>query len=213
MSITKTENLIFDVDGTLWNSVPLVAKGWNLALAELGLEPNCTVEKIQPYFGKTMTQIADGVLSQVDIPERYRCMERLMAWEHKVMEADPCHIFYPGVKETLETLAKSYNLFIVSNCQKGYIELLLEKGDLEHLIQDHTCFGETGTCKAQSILALMERNGIQDACYIGDTQADMEAAQGAGIPFVWASYGFGTPETFQEKILCFSQLTTLFPGK
>ena len=34
----NVESLIFDVDGTLWNSVPLVAKGWNLALEELGMQ-------------------------------------------------------------------------------------------------------------------------------------------------------------------------------
>ena len=33
------ESLIFDVDGTLWNSVDLVVKGWNLALEEGGLAP------------------------------------------------------------------------------------------------------------------------------------------------------------------------------
>lgn len=213
MNMENIENLIFDVDGTLWNSVPLVAKGWNLALKELGMEANCTPEGIQSYFGKTMTEIADGILSQVEVPERYRRMERLMACEHQVMQEDPCHIFYPDVKETLETLSKHYRLFIVSNCQKGYIELLLEKGNLAHLIQDHTCFGETGTCKAHSILTLMQRNGIRNACYIGDTQGDLEAAQGAGIPFVWASYGFGTPETWDEKVTSFSQLAELFPGK
>ena len=209
----NVESLIFDVDGTLWNSVPLVAKGWNLALEELGLPAACTVERIQHYFGKTMTEIADGVLSEVEVPKRYRYMERLMAREHEVMQADPCEIFYPEVKETLEVLSKHYRLFIVSNCQKGYIEMLLEKGKLAHLIEDHTCFGETGTCKAESIQTLMRRNDIQSAYYIGDTQGDLEAAQGARIPFVWASYGFGTPETWQGKVTSFSQLAELFPGK
>ena len=39
----------------------------------------------------------------------------------------------------------------------------------------------------------MERNRITSAAYVGDTQGDLEAARLAGIPFVWAAYGFGNP--------------------
>lgn len=47
---------------------------------------------------------------------------------------------------------------------------------------------------------LMERNGIAEAAYVGDTQGDLEAARLAGIPFVWAAYGFGKPEAWEVRI-------------
>ena len=45
--------------------------------------------------------------------------------------------------------------------------------------------------KGQNISLLMERNGIKSAVYVGDTEGDEKAARFAGIPFIWASYGFG----------------------
>ena len=170
------ESLIFDVDGTLWNSVDLVVKGWNLALEEAGLAPTCTAEGIRPLFGKTMDEIARAFLPDQAPKRRQEIMDSCMVWEERVMQADPCDIFYPGVRHGLEALAQRHRLFIVSNCQRGYIELLLEKGNLGTWIRDHACFGETGLCKGETIRLLMKRNEIRSAAYIGDTQGDREAA-------------------------------------
>ncbi len=51
--------------------------------------------------------------------------------------------------------------------------------------------GRTGMVKGPNIRLLMERHGIQTAIYVGDTTGDEQASRLAGIPFVWASYGFG----------------------
>ena len=56
----------------------------------------------------------------------------------------------------------------------------------------------------------MERNRIPSAAYVGDTQGDLEAARLAGIPFVWAAYGFGNPEAWEARLEAFCQLTELF---
>ena len=114
------------------------------------------------------------------------------------------------MRHGLEALAQRHRLFIVSNCQRGYIELLLEKGNLGTWIRDHSCFGETGLCKGETIRLLMKRNEIRSAAYIGDTQGDREAACLAGIPFVWAAYGFGRPEAWDARVETFSQLEQLF---
>lgn len=208
----KPESLIFDVDGTLWDSVELVAKGWNLALEEAGMPPTCTPENIRPLFGKTMDEIAAAVFPSLPPERRLALMASCLRWEDRVMQEDPCRIFYPQVQETLAALAPHYRLFIASNCQRGYIELLLEKGELGHLITDYACFGQTGLPKAGTIRLLMDRNQITHGVYIGDTQGDLEAARGAGLPFVWAAYGFGKPEAWDEKIDRFSSLIQLFPA-
>ena len=52
-------------------------------------------------------------------------------------------------------------------------------------------------------------DGIGDAVYIGDTQGDLEASRKAGIPFIFCTYGFGTPETFDAKIDAFTDLPEL----
>jgi phosphoglycolate phosphatase len=55
----------------------------------------------------------------------------------------------------------------------------------------------------------MEQQGITSAIYIGDTQGDLEAARQAGIPFIFAAYGFGNPERWDTKIEKFEDLLTL----
>lgn len=203
------ESIIFDVDGTLWDSVPLVAKGWNVGLEKLGLAPACTTESIRPLFGLTMDRIAATLMPELPEGEREQRMTFLIEWENRILEEDPCQVFYPEVTRTMETLAWHHRLFIVSNCQKGYIEICMEKGGFGHLIRDHACFGDTGTCKGETIRTIMTRNGIQEAVYVGDTQGDMEAARYAGIPFIWASYGFGSPEAWQGRIGTFRDLLDL----
>lgn len=204
------ESLIFDIDGTLWDSRALVAEGYNIQLRAEGLDHLCvTAEDLKKLFGKTMTDIADILLATVPESERYDLLERCMEQEQKILHNDPCHIGYPKVKETLQKLSKNHRLFIVSNSQSGYPQLCIGKMGLEGLIEDHLCFGDTGTPKGETIRRLMEKNGIENAAYIGDTQGDLDASEAAGIPFIFAAYGFGEPDHWFAKIEKFEDLLTL----
>ena len=206
----KYESLIFDIDGTLWDSRALVAEGYNIQLRSEGLDHLCvTAADLKPLFGKVMTEIADVILATIPLPERYALMDRCMETENAYLHENPCHIGYNGIKETMEVLAKSHRLFIVSNSQCGYPELCIQKLGLTDYISGHLCFGDTGTEKGETIRRLMEHHGITDACYIGDTQGDCDAADNAGIPFVFAAYGFGSPSHYAAKIEKFEDLLTL----
>ena len=197
----KLESLIFDIDGTLWDSRALVAEGYNIQLRSEGLAHLCVdAEALRPLFGKTMADIADVMLAEIPTPERYALMERCMDTENRYLAENECRIGYTGVKETLEQLKQEYRLFIVSNAQCGYPELCMEKLGLTHLFEGHLCYGDTGTEKGETILELMRRHNIQSAAYIGDTQGDFEATQVADIPFIWAAYGFGAPEDSAARI-------------
>lgn len=206
----RYESLIFDIDGTLWDSRALVAEGYNIQLEKEGLSHLAVNAKLfRPLFGKVMTEIADTIFPSIPAPERYALMERCMDTENKYLQANPCRIGYPGVRETMEKLAKNHRLFIVSNSQKGYPELCIEKLGLAPFIQGHLCFGDTGTSKGKTIRALMEKYRITDCAYIGDTQGDYEATLEAGVPFIWAAYGFGTPDGYDHKIDSFADLPNL----
>ena len=204
------KSLIFDIDGTLWDSRAIVAKGYNDYLLEIG-RPDLQVdaEYLKTLFGKTMTEIADIMLCSIPQPQRYDVMLGCMAREDEFLHRDPCNIAFPGVKETLEKLKESYRLFIVSNAQCGYPELMMDKLGIRHLMEGWMCFGDTNLPKGDTIRILMERHGITDAVYIGDTQGDLEASRKAGIPFIFCTFGFGTPETFDAKIDAFTDLPEL----
>ena len=156
-----------------------------------------------------MTEIADVILATIPETERYDLMERCMDTENKYLEENECRIGYPGIRETIAQLSKRYRLFIVSNSQCGYPELCMEKLGLTPYIQGHMCFGDTGTSKGKTIRKLMQIHGIGSCAYIGDTQGDYEATVEADVPFIWCTYGFGTPEGFAAKVDRFEELLNL----
>ena len=204
------ETLIFDIDGTLWDSRQLVAEGYNMQLEKEGLQHLAvTAEDLRPLFGKVMTEIADTILASIDPSERYELMERCMKTENDYLFANECRIGYPKVKETLEALSKKYRLFIVSNSQCGYPELCIEKLGLTDYIEGHMCFGDTGTSKGQTILTLIRKHNIGSCIYIGDTQGDLEACKEAGIPFIFCAYGLGQAESYDAKIDSIEELLTM----
>ena len=204
------ETLIFDIDGTLWDSRQLVAEGYNIQLEKEGLQHLAvTAEDLRPLFGKVMTEIADTILASIDPSERYELMERCMKTENDYLFANECKIGYPKVKETLEALSKKYRLFIVSNSQCGYPELCIEKLGLTDYIEGHMCFGDTGTSKGQTILTLIRKHNIGSCIYIGDTQGDLDACKEAGIPFIFCAYGLGQAESWDARIDSIEELLNM----
>ena len=194
------ESLIFDVDGTLWDAVALVAEGWNDGLQSMGFAPHCTEQSIRPLFGKTMTEIAQVVVPGVPQEQAMEVMDRCMDGEMARLRRDPCHIFYPGVKETLTELHKTHRLFIVSNCQSGYIEAFIESHNFEGKITDKLCWGDTRLSKGENNKLIIERNNITHPIYIGDTDGDSKSAAFINAPFIFASYGFGKTDKYDAKI-------------
>ena len=206
----KFESLILDIDGTLWDSRALVAEGWNAQLLAEGLDHLCvTPEGLTALFGKTQQELADIMFVSLPEAERMPLMERCMVREQRYLVENACDVGYPGVVQTLEKLAKKHRLFIVSNCEQGYPEICMEKMGFGHLISGHLCYGDTRTCKGETILKLMADQGISSACYIGDTQGDADAAALAGIPFVYCTYGFGQVKKYWKSIDSFAELETI----
>lgn len=203
------DSIIFDVDGTLWDSTDSVARSWNLAIQEnSSLDLTITENALQQVFGKTMTEIADTLFSRLPEKERMKLLEVCFQYENRYLETHPGKL-YDGVTDTLAVLSGQYPLFIVSNCQKGYIEVLLRTCSLEPFIKDHLCFGETQTSKGQTILTLMKRNGLKNPVYVGDTRGDADACAEAGIPFIFAGYGFGDVPDAKMRISKFTDLKDL----
>ena len=204
------ESLIFDIDGTLWDSRALVAEGYNIQLRSEGLDHLCVnAEDLRPLFGKVMTEIADAILSSIPEDKRYDIMDRCMRTENDYLFRNECKIGYPGVKETIARLSEKHRIFIVSNAQCGYPELCIDKLGLTPYISGHMCFGDTGTSKGKTIRTLMAKHGIESAVYIGDTQGDYEATVEADVPFVWCTFGFGTPADYTAKVDTFEELLNL----
>ena len=199
--------LIFDIDGTLWDTRAIVARGYNVELEKMG-RPDLflTAEYLTGLFGKTAQEIADVIFADYPAEDRLGLIMNCMETERVVMRSDPCQVGYAGVKETLLALKKDYRLFVVSNCECGYPEIMMEKLGLQGIFEGHLCHGDTGLPKGDTIRILMERFGIEDAVYIGDTQGDCDASKRAGIPFLFCAYGFGKPDRWDARLDDFRQL-------
>ena len=207
----KYESIIFDIDGTLWDSRALIAEGYNIQLRKENLHHLQTNEEVLlQLFGRTMSDIADNLFPDFPPEERYALMDRCIESEDAYLNAHPCDtIAYPDIQSTMEALAKKHRLFIVSNGQKGYPQLAARKLGVDHLIAGNLSYGDTGTQKGETIRILMKEHDITNAVYVGDTQGDYEATAQAGIDFIWADYGFGKPEACNGTIHCFKDLLKL----
>jgi len=186
------DGVIFDVDGTLWDSTPIVKDAWNQALKDFGIDGvKITADQLKGLFGLPMDDIIAAILPDVPVDTRMAFKPKCFEYEHSYLEKN-AGILYPNLKEALEGVKKNHDLSIVSNCQAGYIELFIKKTGFDYLISDHLCPGDTDLLKADNIKIIAERNGYKNPIYVGDTQMDADACKKAGVPIIFASYGFGT---------------------
>ena len=172
--------------------------------------PKVNAQTLQNEFGKTMDVIAKDLWPNLERSKRDILMSYCCSEEQIALKENTLDICYPGVVETIKELSASENIYVVSNCQSGYIELTLEKTGLTGYVKDFECFGRTGKGKAENLQLLVSRNRIRHPVYVGDTQGDADACLQAGIPFVWASYGFGKAEQYYDTIENFPAIKTLF---
>lgn len=204
------DGIIFDIDGTLWDSTEVVAEAWNLAIAEKSnLELVLTGERLKEEFGKPMKEIVEDLLPGVPEEEQERLSKECYQYENELLAKKPGKL-YPKVKEVIEKLAGTYPLYIVSNCQCGYIEVCIEGTGLKPYIKDFACYGDNGLPKAENLKRLIKRNGLKSPVYIGDTAGDAAACKEAGIPMVYAAYGFGEVTHPEYQIETFEELLSFF---
>ena len=167
-----------------------------------------TGQELAKHFGKPLDQIAAGLFPEYDPEKRNGLMDECCLLEN-VWLAEHGGTLYPDEMEVLDRLAAKVPLFIVSNCQKGYIESFLQGNGTRHFFQDWECPGVTGLTKGENISLIIERNSLKHPAYVGDTQGDADGAGYAQIPFIYAAYGFGSVDAYDLQIRTFAELDTI----
>ncbi|MGY3714420.1 HAD family hydrolase [Sutcliffiella cohnii] len=203
------DSIIFDLDGTLWDSSKTVLTAWNEILRKKDGINELTVEDLQGTMGLQMHEIGKKLFPSLDDQAREQLLQECGDLENVYLE-NSGGILYDSVEETLEALSEKYKLYIVSNCQEGYIETFYKYHQLEKYFLDFENPGRTGLSKGENIKLIMERNSLSNPVYVGDTEGDLKAARYAGIPFVYATYGFGKVEDYDFAITSFAELKQLF---
>ena len=203
------DGIIFDLDGTMWDTRKPICEAWNIILSrheEIHRAPIVEAD-LNDCMGLPMYDIAAKLFPDEAESVRNALMDELCTFENGYL-AEKGGILYPELAETLYALSQKYPLYIVSNCQDGYIESFLTAHLMSDFIKDTECWGRTFLSKGESNKILMERNGLKNPVYVCDTSGDAKSAEDAGIDFIYAAYGFGevSDDRYVAKIDSFSEL-------
>lgn len=193
-AMKKKTLYIFDMDGTLFNTLGDLSVAVNHALSQFGLKTLST-EKIRSYIGNGSLKLIERSLEGADAPleEVHRCYSEFYA-AHCLEGTVP----YPGVREFLETFPAKKALATNKPEIPGRA-LLKHFGLLEYF--DAFAFGDTVKARkpaADPFLKVLEETHVakEDAVMIGDDSPDILGARNAGIDSVFIENGFGKRESF-----------------
>ena len=210
-NIMKPDAVIFDIDGTLTNSIRPIAASWNRYLASLHIPCTYLTEELAAsLMGKTMDEWAMAVLPDLPLTEARRHAEIMEQEENEEIRTNGTDL-YPGVYSVFESLHKNYDLFILSNCGKGYIEAVAAYAGIEPFLKGHLCYGDTMKDKPENLRLMCERYHLERPVYIGDTDRDRECCEEAGMPFIFVSWGFGDVPGAKLKADAMEELPSLIP--
>ena len=199
------EMVIFDLDGTLWETEKITYKTANAVAKKYNLGKEITIDTVRKTMGCTFAEAAYNYIPELEKEERERIFSEILALTCKILEEFGGNV-YSRLEATLKTLEKDYKLAIVSNCGDGYIESFLSSSKLSNYFVDYMAAAKYKVSKADAIRKVMERNSISAAIYVGDTVKDYEASQGAEIEFIQAKYGFGDDLNTEYSIRDISEL-------
>lgn len=194
------EGILFDLDGTLWDATEAISKTWSLVLAQYPrIKRRIAPEDLYGCMGLPLDAIGDKLFPDLEEARRRSLMEECCILQNRYLEEHGGNT-YPGLEETVAQLAENFKLFIVSNCGDGYIQSFLKAHRMDRYFSDFESAGATNLSKGENNTLIMKRNHITKAVYVGDTAGDAESARLAGIPFIYARYGFGRASEYDYAI-------------
>lgn len=195
------DSIIFDLDGTMWDSSDAIVEIWNEAIREFkDIDKPITKEELKAVVGVPVIEIVKTLFPYLKEERAIEFMNYCCKKENKYLPIRG-GILFSELEETLKKLSQKYKLFIVSNCHHGYIEAFFHAHNMKKYFIDFEHPGRTGLTKGENIKLIINRNNLKNPMYVGDTQGDRNAARIAGIPFVYAAYGFGKVEDYDLSLI------------
>ncbi len=200
--------IFFDLDGTLWDAIDQIKESWNKTMIELNEPFRFSFEMIKSTMGLTPLETLPITFPGLEEEKAMKLFKECIKGEIEFLAKKPGTI-YPHEDEVLEELMKDYFLYVVSNCDKGYIENYLSSCGKDKYFKGKLCAGDLGLAKYQNIMYLKEKEGIDEVIYVGDTLKDKVESNKANVKFIHAAYGFGVIENDEYKINSLLELPKL----
>lgn len=200
--------IIFDLDGTLWNALSSICDSWNQTMIRLNKKYRFTIDIIQTHMGLTPEETGPIAFYDESFSDSMYLFKECVKDEIKYMASHPGKM-YEGELEAIKELTKTYDLYIVSNADKGYVENYLYALNMKPFFKDYVQYGDTNLPKWKNILYIKEKHNINELVYVGDTKKDKEECLLADVPFIHARYGFGIIENEKYYIDSLKDLKTV----
>lgn len=190
--------IIFDLDGTLINSLKDIAISLNFALEKLGLE-RLDEEKVRGYIGSGIKKLMEDVLGSDDdsrVPQMISYFR-----EHHEKHLLDNTVLYPGVREILEFFS-SKKKAVISNKNKEFSVAVLRGLGAEHYFDVVLGPEDTSQRKPspEPILRVLSCLNVSmfQALMVGDNPIDVEAGKAAGVLTCGVTYGFCKKEDVER---------------
>jgi HAD superfamily hydrolase (TIGR01549 family) len=188
--------VIFDVDGTLVDSVDLHARAWQEALAHFG--KRVEYERVRYQIGKGGDQLMPVFLSPAELEEFGEELEKYRGELFK-REYLPRVEGFPAVRRLFERVRREgLQIALASSAKADELKAYKKIADIEDLVEEETSADDAERSKPhpdifEAALGRLKDVGASEAVVVGDTPYDAEAAGKAGIKTVGLLCG-GFPE-------------------
>ena len=188
----KYKAIIFDLDGTLTDTLEDLFISTNYALSSCGL-PERTLDEVRRFVGNGVKKLMERAVPEgTESRVAEQCFETFRA--HYVIHCQDHTRLYPGVASLLTALhAKGYLMAVVSNkLQAGVTELsrIFFNGVIDVAIGEQP--GIPRKPAPDMVLAAMEQLGVtaSETVYVGDSDVDLQTAANAGLDSISVLWGF-----------------------
>lgn len=185
--------------------------GWNAALESSDIDWPVSRDAIRSVSGKPFDACVTALFPHIPAADSPALTKTLESYERSFVESDGGEA-YPSVVDGVETLARQYRLFLVSNCQDWYLEAFWKHIPVQSFFEGWDCHGMSGISKAEMLEGIVVRHELGEAIYIGDTMGDAQASEAAGMDFGFVSYGFGSVAGADLTFASFGDLLAWFRG-
>ncbi len=181
--------LIFDLDGTLWETLDTTLEASNIIAKENPEVKEITMDIVKRGMGLSSKENAKNYMPYLSEQKGIYYLKLISEKNFELIKEKGAHI-YPGVSDVIKSLSKKYKLGIVTNNYDEYAKVFLDKSNLGDYFTDYIGAASYSITKGEAIKKMVSKYNEDNNYYIGDIKKDMEAAYEAGIGFIHAKYGF-----------------------
>ena len=187
--------VLFDLDGTLLNTLEDLTDATNAALAHFGCPPR-TVEEVRSFVGNGAERLIRLALpGKADDPDVAAVLEWYKTYyaAHSQIKTRP----YEGILEALEEVKREFPVAVVSNKPDNATKRLCAQ-----YFGNVFALGESSACPRKPaphmVYQAMKAIGAESCVYVGDSEVDVRTAKNAGVPCLSVLWGFRDQDTLLE---------------